>query len=165
MSRRRKSDRYSVRAWHRRDGRKIYRKCSQDRDLTLVLTVFRGLATPPSAACLIRWIGWPKRSIVPDRLRKVPSFATLAKPLFQLDLIKMTVSLTVSDTVARQNARRDNDLADQLMTEWNDSAARAVTRDRTAFFEVTWSVRWAKKQPVCSRYSGLARSASTQKVL
>ena len=57
-------------------------------------------------------------AIVPDRLRKVPSFATLAKPLFQLDLIKMTVSLTVSDTVARQNAWRDNDLADQLMTEW-----------------------------------------------
>ncbi len=35
-----------------------------------------------------------------------------------LDLIKMTVSLTVSANVLRQNARRDKDLAAQLMIEW-----------------------------------------------
>ena len=82
-----------------------------------MLTVFRVLAAPPSAACLIRSIGWPKRSIVPDRLRKVASFESLAKPLFQLDLIKMTVSLTVSSGLLSKNARRDKDLAAQLMTE------------------------------------------------
>ena len=82
------------------------------------MTVFRALAAPPSAACLIRWIGWPKRSIVPDRLRKIASFEPLAKPLFQLDLIKMTVSLTVSSGLLSKNTRLDKDLAVQLMTEW-----------------------------------------------
>lgn len=35
-----------------------------------------------------------------------------------LDLIKMTVLLTVSSGLPSKNARRDKDLAPQLMTEW-----------------------------------------------
>ena len=65
-----------------------------------------------------RALGLGGEAIVPDRLRKVRSFATLAKPLSQLDLIKMTVSLTVSSGLPAENARRNKDLAAQLMTEW-----------------------------------------------
>jgi hypothetical protein len=37
-----------------------------------------------------------------------------------LDLIKMTVSLTVSSSLPPKNARRDKDLAAQLMLEWEN---------------------------------------------
>jgi hypothetical protein len=57
-------------------------------------------------------------SIVPDRLRKVPSRSTHAKCLSPLNLVKMTISLTVFDKDVHQNAIRDKHLANQLMFEW-----------------------------------------------
>ena len=53
-------------------------------------------------------------SIVPDRLRKVPSRPTHAKCLSPLNLVKMTVF----DKEVHQNSIRDKHLANQLMFEW-----------------------------------------------
>jgi len=44
--------------------------------------------------------------------------STLAKSLFYLDHVKMTVFSTVSDSSLSANSMCDKDLAMQLMTEW-----------------------------------------------
>lgn len=100
------------------DGRFRLEKSFLEKDLGYLTPVscsgFRCPASNPA-----HQMRMPVRQpIVPDRLRKMPSPSTLAKCLSPLDLVKMTVSLTVSGTVPRQNARRDKDLAAQLMTEW-----------------------------------------------
>ncbi len=59
-----------------------------------------------------------KDPIVLDRSRKVHPAPIARKPAPMLDLIKMTVSLTVSSGLPSKNARRNKDLAAQLMTEW-----------------------------------------------
>ncbi len=56
--------------------------------------------------------------IVPDRSRNLPVAAIARKPAPMLDLIKMTVSLTVSSRLPPKNALRNKDLAAQLMFEW-----------------------------------------------
>jgi hypothetical protein len=56
--------------------------------------------------------------IVLDRSRKVHPAAIARKLAPMLDLIKMTVSLTVSSSFPPKNALRNKDLAAQLMFEW-----------------------------------------------
>ena len=53
-----------------------------------------------------------------DRSRKVHPAPIARKPAPMLDLIKMTVSLTVSSSLPPKNAWRNKDLAAQLMFEW-----------------------------------------------
>jgi hypothetical protein len=53
-----------------------------------------------------------------DRSRNVHPAQIVGKPAPMLDLIKMTVSLTVSSGFPSNNASCDKDLAAQLMTEW-----------------------------------------------
>jgi hypothetical protein len=53
-----------------------------------------------------------------DRSRNLPVAITARKPAPMLDLINMTVFLTVSSGLPSKNARRDKDLAAQLNTEW-----------------------------------------------
>jgi hypothetical protein len=43
------------------------------------------------------------------------------KPAPMLDVLELTVFLTVYERSKRRDARHDNHLAAQLMTEWNDS--------------------------------------------
>lgn len=100
------------------DGRFLARKSLLESDLgdraPASCLGFRGLAS--NATHRLRLA--VRQPIVPDRLRKMPSRSTLAKCLSPLDLIKMTVSLTVSSGLPAKNASRDKDLAAQLMTEW-----------------------------------------------
>jgi len=56
--------------------------------------------------------------IVLDRSRKVHPAPIARKPAPMLDLIKMTVSLTVSSSLPPKNVWRNKDLAAQLMFEW-----------------------------------------------
>jgi hypothetical protein len=56
--------------------------------------------------------------IVLDRSRKVHPAPIAPKPAPMLDLIKMTVSLTVSSSLPPKNACSDKDLAAQLTFEW-----------------------------------------------
>ena len=56
--------------------------------------------------------------IVPDRSRDLRVAAIARKPAPMLDLINMTVSLTVSLSELCRNAWRHKDLAAQLMFEW-----------------------------------------------
>lgn len=100
------------------DGRFLSRKSLSESDLGERAPVsclgFRG----PASNATHRLRLAVRQPIVPDRLRKMPSRSTLAKCLSPLDLLKMTVSLTVSSGLPSKNARRDKDLAAQLMTEW-----------------------------------------------
>jgi hypothetical protein len=60
----------------------------------------------------------PSDPIDLDRSRNLPISKIARKPAPMLDLIKMTVLLTVSSGLPSKNPRRDKDLASQLMTEW-----------------------------------------------
>ena len=59
--------------------------------------------------------------IVPDRSRDLPVAAITRKPAPMLDLIKVTVSLTVSPSELCRNTRHHKDLAAQLMFEWGST--------------------------------------------
>ena len=53
-----------------------------------------------------------------DRSRNLPVAIAARKPAPMLDLIKMTVFLTVSSRLPSKKAMRDKGLAAQLITEW-----------------------------------------------
>ena len=67
-----------------------------DNDLPSGVTVSIARVARAVLARLMMRRAQPKGPIVLDRLRQMPFGPTLAKCLFALDLVKMTVPLTVS---------------------------------------------------------------------
>jgi hypothetical protein len=97
---------------------KIVRKSWQVKHLAALLTVRSALASLAGEWGVFEPQRLPSDPIDLDRSRNLPISTTARKPAPMLDLIKMTVSLTVSSGLPSKNARRNKDLAAQLMTEW-----------------------------------------------
>ena len=97
---------------------KIVRKSWQVKHLAALLTVRSALASLAGEGEVFERQRLPSDPIDLDRSRNLPISTTARKPAPMLDLINMTVSLTVSSGLPSENARRDKDLAAQLMIEW-----------------------------------------------
>ena len=100
------------------DGIRISRKANLNNDVAVPLTV---LSVPLSSAGerAVSELQTPVSDPIDlDRSRQMPAARIAWKPAPMLDVLALTVFLTVSDRTTRQNARRDKDLAAQLMIEW-----------------------------------------------